>query len=391
MAADGHIHGFSRAFLADFNAKFHALVDDGKLAGVVTLIARHGEIVNLDAHGVLDLSAAQPTPLQTDTIFRVASMAKPITAAAALMLLDEGRWALDDHVAKFVPEFANLQVQPFGSAAAPQHAPMTMRQLMTHSAGFGSLTDYPDLRGGSLQDMIDHLAGRPLFFQPGTEWRYGPGIDILGYIIQKLTGLHLDEFLDERILRPLGMVDSGYILPPSKLGRLVCNHKYDETRKLVAIDLPGSYNAERPKYLGGGGGFMLSTAKDYWRFSQMILNGGEFEGKRYLKASTVDMMHTNFLDPGVYPKLRGIIMSGLGFGLGYGVIHDSTAARTKIPPRGYWWLGIYGTWFWIDPVNDLIVVGLVNMVNPVPALQARELSIQLIYKALDEKGGTQAG
>jgi CubicO group peptidase (beta-lactamase class C family) len=213
----------------------------------------------------------------------------------------------------------------------------------------------------------------------------------LGYIIQKLTGLHLDEFLDERILRPLGMVDSGYILPPSKLGRLVCNHKYDETRKLVAIDLPGSYNAERPKYLGGGGGFMLSTAKDYWRFSQMILNGGEFEGKRYLKASTVDMMHTNFLDPGVYPKLRGIIMSGLGFGLGYGVIHDSTAARTKIPPRGYWWLGIYGTWFWIDPVNDLIVVGLVNMVNPVPALQARELSIQLIYKALDEKGGTQAG
>ena len=391
MATNDHaetIHGFSRESLADFNAKLHALVDDGKLAGVVTLIARHGDIVNLDAHGVLDVSATPPSPLRTDTIFRIASMAKPITSAAMLMLWEEGRWALDDPVAKFIPEFADLQVQPFGSAPAPQESPMTMRQLMSHSAGFGSRTDYPDLRRGSLQDMIDYLAGRPLFFQPGKEWRYGPSIDVLGYILQKLTGRSIDEVLDERIFKPLGMVDSGHVLSPSKLERLVSNHKYDENIKLVAVDLPGSYNASRPKFLGGGGGLMLSTAKDYWRFSQMILNGGEFEGKRYLRASTVEMMHTNVLEPGVHPKLRGQSLDGLGFGLGYAIIHDMAGARTKMPAQSYWWLGIFGSWFWIDPVRDLIVIGLVNQLHVIPALQARELSIKLVYEAMDEPGGS---
>ena len=161
------IQGFSKESLAEFNTRFHALVDDGKLANVVTLIARHGEIVNCDAYGVLDVSATPPVPAQTDSIFRIASMTKPITAAAMMMLWEEGKWALEDPVFKFIPEFEDLKVRRDDGELVPQASPMTMKQLMSHSAGFGARSDYPDLRGGTLQDMIDFLAKQPLSVQPG--------------------------------------------------------------------------------------------------------------------------------------------------------------------------------------------------------------------------------
>lgn len=313
-------------------------------------------------------------------------MTKPITAAAMMMLWEEGKWALDDPVSKFVPEFEGLKVKQEDGELVPQATPMNMRQLFSHSAGFGSRFEYPDLRKGDLQDMINYLAKQPLSFQPGKDWRYGPSIDIQGYIIQKLTGKHLDEYFEERICGPLGMVDSGYVLPASKVEHLVNNHTYDADGKLVPVDLEGTYNPARPKFLGGGGGLMLSTVKDYWRFSQMILNGGELEGKRYLKQSTVDMMHTNVLEPGIRVTLRPPVVDGLGFGLGYAVIHDPVAAKTSQGVQSYYWGGIYGTWFWIDPVNDMIVIGFVNMLSTGTEAGApgmRELSAQLVYKALE--------
>ena len=384
------VQGFTKESLEELNAKMHALVDNGKLANIVTLIARHGEIVNYDAYGVHDISASPPVPVKTDSIYRIASMAKPITSAAMMMLWEEGQWALEDPVSKFVPEFEGLKVKQDDGELVPQESPMTMKQLMSHTAGFGARGEYPDLRGGDLQDMIDFLAKQPLSFQPGKGWRYGPSIDIAGYIIQKLTGQPLDEFLEQRIFAPLGMVDTSYVLPASKTERLVHNHKRDDDGKLTAIKLPGSYNASKPKFIGGGGGLMLSTVKDYWRFSQMILNGGEFEGKRYLKASTAELMHTSFLEPGIKLKLSSYEIDGLGFGLGYAIVQDRTITKTSQPVQSYFWGGLFGTWFWIDPVNDLIAIGFVNIGSLTTAGTelVRGLVAGLIYKAIDGSNGS---
>lgn len=386
MASDTDtIQGFTKAGLEQFNAKFHALVDDGKLANVVTLISRHGEIVNCDAYGVMDISATPHKPVQTDTIYRIASMTKPITSAAMMMLWEDGKWAFEDPVSKFIPEFEDLKVKQEDGELVPQTSPMNMKQLLSHTAGFGARWEYEDLRTGDLQDMVDFLAKQPLFFQPGKDWRYGPSIDLCGYIIQKLTGQYLDEFLVDRLFKPMGMVDSGYILPESKVERLVHTHKHEDG-KLAPIDLEGSYNPSRPKFLGGGGGYMLSTVKDYWRFCQMILNGGEFEGKRYLKQSTVDMMHTNVLEPGVKISLRGPGLPGVGFGLGYAIDEDPSVLKTGLGINSFYWGGLYGTWFWIDPVNDMIVVGFINNTGSGLAGPAvvRYLSATLVYGAMKD-------
>jgi CubicO group peptidase (beta-lactamase class C family) len=393
MSANGSVvnstdvlQGFTKEGLAEFNAQLHALVDEAKLANVVTLIARHGEIVNCDAYGVHDISTTPPVPVKTDSIFRIASMTKPITAAAMMMLWEEGKWALEDPVSKFIPEFEGLKVRQDDGELVPQASPMTMKQLMSHSSGFGAREQYSDLRGGNLQDMIDLLAKQPLFLQPGKGWRYGPSVDIQGYIIQKLTGQFLEEFLEQRIFTPLGMVDTGYVLPTSKAERLVSNHMYDADGKLVAVPLPGTYHTSRPKFMGGGGGLMLSTIKDYWRFSQMILHGGEFEGKRYLQASTIKMMHTNVLEPGVRLRLARHDINGLDFGLGFAIVQDPAVAKTSQGIQSFFWGGLYGTWFWIDPVNDLIVIVFINNLigsSPVGPL-AHELSAKLVYKAMDK-------
>ena len=389
MSANGSasetIQGFSQAGLAKLNASFHGMVDEGKLANIVTLIARHGEIVNLDAYGALIASATIPIPVKTDSIFRIASMAKPITAAAMMMLWEEGKWSLDDPVSKFIPEFDGLKVKQENGELVPQASPMNMKQLMSHTAGFGARTEYPDLRTGNLQSMIDFLATQPLAFQPGKDWRYGPSVDIQGYIIQKLTGESLDEFHQKRLFSPLGMVDSGWVVPASKVERLVNNHTVDESGKLVAVGLLGTYNPSTPRFIGGGGGLMVSTVKDYWRFTQMILNGGEFEGKRYLKESTVKLMHTNVLEPGVHVKLGPHTLPELGFGLGYATVEDLPGSRTAQAVHSFFWGGIFGTWFWIDPVNDMIVIGFINMsrgVGPQGPPLLREVMARLVYGAM---------
>jgi CubicO group peptidase (beta-lactamase class C family) len=390
MSADGSVpqsidtlQGFTKEGLAAFDAKFHSLVDEGKLANVVNLIARNGKIVHCDAYGVHDVSATPPVPVKTDSIFRIASMTKPLTSTAMMMLWEEGKWALEDPVSKFIPEFEGLKVKQDNGELVPQATPMTMKQLMSHSAGFAGRTEYPpEMRAGDLQHMIDYLAKQPLAFQPGKAWRYGPSVDILGYIIEKLSGQLVDEFLEERLFRPLGLVDSGYVLPESKVERLVSNHKDNGNGKLAPIPLSGSYNASRPKFIGAGGGLTLSTVNDYWRFSQMILNSGEFEGKRYLQASTVKLMHTNVLEPGVHLKIHLRELSGRGFGLGFATVEDQ--AGTSQGLHSFFWGGLYGTWFWIDPVNELIVIGFINSTNWATTVpMAREISAKLVYKAMN--------
>ena len=290
--------GFSSAGLKTFQQTMRGLVDDGKLAGVTTLVARHGKVVHFDAYGVQDLESKKP--VTKDTIFRIASMTKPIVGVAMMMLWEEGKWTLDDPVSKHIPQFAGLKVKtPNGEVA--QTRPMTMRQLMSHTAGFGTSGSYEGQnitdRTQPLQAMIDKLAKLPLASQPGTDWAYGPSVDIQGYVVEKLSGQSLDVFLRTRIFEPLGMKDTGFWVDESKRDRVTNVHTYSPDKKIMTAPTQ-SDPTRKPVFLSGGGG-LLSTTEDYFRFTQMLLNGGEANGKRLIKKSTVELMRTNVLEEGV--------------------------------------------------------------------------------------------
>ena len=280
--------GFSSAGLKVFEQAMGTLVDEGQLAGITTLVSRHGKVVAFSAYGYQDVEAK--TPLAKDTIFRIMSMTKPIVGVAMMMLFEEGKWKLDDPVARYIPEFKDLKVRTPSGDVAQLH-PMTMRELMSHTAGFDVLAApaYANVniadRDKPLQTMIDKLAAIPLAAQPGTDWRYGHSVSIQGYIVEKLSGMPLDEFLAKRIFNPLKMNDTGFWVEPSKLGRVSRLHTYGADKRITsAPDLVDI--SKKPVFLSGSGG-LLSTAEDYWRFSQMLLNGGQLDGARLLKRQTV--------------------------------------------------------------------------------------------------------
>lgn len=383
------LQGCSADGLADLNDQMHALVDQQLLAGVVTLVARHGEIVNLDAYGVLDVSAQTPAPVRTDSIFRLASMTKPITGAAMMLLWEEGRWGLDDPVAKHIPQFEGLKVRTRAGDLVDQASPMTMRQLMSHSAGFGRAGDYGEIRmrDGDLQAMVDVLAGQPLSFQPGTEWRYGPSVDLQGYVVETLSGMDLSDFFQSRLFQPLGMRDTGFWVDAAQGHRVSRIHKYVDG-KIAAAGRENVYHTAKPTFLAGGGG-LVGTAEDYWRFAQMILNGGEFDGRRYLRPETVKLMHTNVLAPGVNVTLYAPDTAGLGFGMDFAIVQDPAAAKTSQGIESFYWGGAFGTWFWIDPVNDMTVIGLIqNVSGSTPNTgtpPVRELSAKAVYAAMTDR------
>ena len=377
--------GFSADGLKAYQQAMRALVNDGKLAGVTTLVARHGKVVQFDAYGVQDLESKRP--VTRDTIFRLASMTKPIAGVAMMMLWEQGKWTLDDPVAKHIPAFAALKVAtPDGNVA--QTRPMTMRQLMSHSAGFDVTAGYAraNLRGANLQAMIDKLATLPLAAQPGTDWRYGPSVDIQGYLVEKLSGQTLDVFLQTKIFEPLGMTDTGFWVEPSKADRVTKVFTYGPDKRLMTAPTQGDPTV-KPAFLSGSGG-LLSTTDDYRRFAQMLLNGGEANGKRLLKASTVELMRTSVLADGVNVDLYGpnVNIGGIGFGLDFAIILDPAKANTPEGKNSFYWGGAFGTWFWIDPANDLIAVGMMqNLAGSTPtggSPQVRPLSRRLVYQAL---------
>lgn len=379
--------GFSTAGLETFREAFRGLVDRGQLAGVTTLVARHGKLVHFDGYGVQDLESKKP--VAKDTIFRIASMTKPIVGVAMMMLWEEGKWSLDDPVATHIPEFAGLKVaSPDGEV--PQIRPMTMRQLMSHTAGFDTTAGYEGKnitdRTQPLQAMIDKLAKLPLPVQPGTDWRYGPVVDIQGYVVEKLSGLTLDVFLKTRIFDPLGMKDTGFSVDASKKDRVTKVFTYGPDKKLMTAPTQ-SDPTRQPVFLSGGGG-LLSTTENYFKFAQMLLNGGQANGKRFLKASTVELMRTNVLEEGVKVDLYGpsSVQEGVGFGLDFAIVMDPAKANLPEGKNSFYWGGAYGTWFWIDPANDLIVVGMMqNVSGSTPtggSPQVRPLSRRLVYAAL---------
>lgn len=347
------------AAFAPLNAAMHGLVDEKKLAGVVTLVARKGKLRHIDAYGRLDVT--NPAPVRTDSIFRMASMTKPIAGVAMMILWEEGRWKLDDPVARHIPQFAGLKV---GKEGAAQRTPMTMRQLMSHTAGFDVSAGYEgvNLRAGGLPGMIETLSKLPLKSQPGTDWAYGPSVDIQGYVVEKLSGQTLDVFLKTRIFDPLGMVDTGFWVDPAKAERVARVHTYKDGALVPATER-NAFPTSKPPFLSGSGG-LLGTAPDYWRFCQMLLDGGKLGGgPRILKSSTIKVMRENVLAPGVLVDLYGPAIEGLGFGMDFALVQDPARAGTAKAKDSYYWGGAFGTWFWIDPANELVVIGMIQNLN----------------------------
>jgi CubicO group peptidase (beta-lactamase class C family) len=381
--ASAESQGFSTAGLDALTAEFRMLVDQQKLAGVTTLVARHGKVVHFDVYG--RANAATGEALKSDSIFRIASMTKPIVGVAMMQLWEQGKWALSDPVSKHIPEFANLQVKTATGSEA-QRTPMTMAQLMSHSAGFDVSAGYQSagLQAGDLQGMIDKLAKMPLAYQPGADWRYGPSVDIQGYVVQKLSGQPLDQYLASQIFAPLGMTDTGFFAPPEKASRVVAIHTYDSAGKIIT-QATQTVRTARPTFISGSGGLM-STAKDYWRFAQAVGNGGELDGRRILKAATIKLMRTNVLQEGVKVDLYGPSQEGIGFGMDFAIVMDPKLATTPQGINSFYWGGAFGTWFWIDPTHDLVFVGMIQNLNgstPTGGTpQVRQLSPRLTYAAL---------
>jgi CubicO group peptidase (beta-lactamase class C family) len=375
------------------------LVAEGRLAGVVTMVARHGKVVEFDAAGKRDL--ASNAPMRKDSIFRIYSMSKPITGVAMMMLFEEGKWQLNDPVAKYIPEFVNLKVYSTDTTnntvlKDPVH-PVTMRELMSHSGGFtygyfsntavDKMQRDADLLNpnNTLDEFIKRVARLPMNSQPGSEWHYSISVDIQGYIVQKLSGMPFEEFLEKRVFKPLGMVDSGFYVPKDKLSRFAEYYTYEKDGKLQAMpaaDFPNHDFSVKPAMSSGGGG-LVSTATDYMRFCQMLLNGGQLDGVRLLSPLTVELMRTNVLAPNV-----PILSPGAGFGLDFAVYTDPAAAGGYYGKGTYFWSGLAGTWFWIDPVYDLIVVGMIQQAAGTGAAAAhsvpdvRGLSRSWTYQAI---------
>jgi CubicO group peptidase (beta-lactamase class C family) len=380
--------GLSADGLKAYRQALQNLVDERRLAGVTTLVARHGKVVMFDALGFQDVDARKP--LAKDTIFRIASMTKPITGVAMMMLYEEGKWKLDDPVSKYIPEFNDLEVSTPAGLVAQAH-PMTMRELMSHTAGFDVSRAYEKVnltdRDMPLQTMIDKLAKLPLAFQPGTDWRYGPSVNIQGYIVEKLSQQSLDEFFRTRIFDPLKMKDTGFAVERSKLARVTRIYTYGDDKRIVNAPAESDPSV-KPVFLSGSGG-LLSTTEDYWRFAQMLLNGGELEGARIITPATVELMRTNVLADTVKVDLYGPADEGIGFGLDFAIVMDPVKARTQRGKNSFYWGGAYGTWFWIDPTNDLIVVGMIQNVNGsqptgnTPPL--RTISPQMVYAAFTDR------
>jgi len=392
--ADPVAAGFSTERLARLADRMRDLVTDGRLAGIVTMVARHGKVVSLDAFGRKDIR--KPDAMEQDSIFRIYSMTKPITGVAMMMLYEEGRWRMDDRVSKFIPEFRGLKVHA-GEAASgtptledARHE-MTMRELMTHSAGLGyglSASHPVDRQFRQLEiltptiplhEMMGRIARVPLLAQPGTRWSYSIAVDVQGYLVEKLSGRPFDTFLKERIFEPLGMKDTGFHVPPDKLARLAQVHVENGEGTIAASDqqLALMPDPTTPPVGPSGGGGLYSTASDYLRFCQMLLDGGTFGGTRLLAPRTVEMMRTNHLSD----EALATFWPGQGFGLDFSVVMDSGEAAVSTPNGSYYWSGAAGTWFWIDPATDLAFVGMIQHRGPAVS-DAQVLSRNLTYQAI---------
>jgi CubicO group peptidase (beta-lactamase class C family) len=391
----------------------HRYIDVGRIAGCQVAVARHGHVGYFRSFGQRDLERS--LPVEEDTIWRIYSMTKPITGVALMSLYERGMFQLSDRVTRFIPAWRDLKVRERAADGTERlvdpERPMTVRDLLMHMSGLGfaggqTLQELfspdnteagrgftPGLRRGptaTLASMVEHYAGYPLEFHPGTHWLYSVSTDICGRLVEIMSGQRFDEYLREVIFEPLGMTDTGFLVPDEKAERFAACYLRNSAKKLVLVDDPQrSGYLQEPSFLSGGGG-LVSTTQDYLRFCQMLLGGGEVDGVRILGRKTVELMSANHLPGG--KDLRSFAMpggygevgfDGMGFGLTVAVAQEPTATQVIGSGGEYSWGGAASTIFWVDPAEDLTVVFMTQLL-PSGAFNFRGQLKTLVYPALSD-------
>ena len=367
----------------------------GRIAGAVGLVARKGKIAYFEARGMADREAG--APMKRDAVVRIYSMSKPITSAALMMLFEEGEFRLKDPVSRYIPELGNLEVlvdrpsfpgDPERARREPVRREMTVQDIMRHTAGLtygyfgGTSADslynkkHPLYWQGDLEDMTRRIAALPLLYHPGEKFHYSIAVDLQGRLVEVLSGQRFDRFLQERLFDPLGMADTGFHVPSGSLDRFAQLYAPDGKKKIKVSDREDRYKKPGTFFSGGGG--LVSTARDYLRFCQMMLNGGEFQGKRYLGRKTVELMTADHL---AAVETERIANTGYGFGLGFAVHLDRGASGAPASLGEYNWGGAAGTKFWIDPEEEMIGIYMVQII-PHSGLRYGNMFKQYAYQSI---------
>jgi CubicO group peptidase (beta-lactamase class C family) len=404
--------GFSKAGLDALDARMKESVAEHDTAGMTIILLRHGQVADFKTFG----QQTPGTPMALDSLFRIYSMSKPITGVAMMQLYEQGKWHLDDPITKYAPELAGLKELTWdadGKVATTADGkpvlttpkkPATMRQLMSHTAGFGyglagndpvnkAFRDDRVLASKDLNEMMTKIAAIPLLYEPGTKWSYSVAVDIQGYLVQKLSGEKFGDYLKRHVTGPLGMTDTAFYVTPDRKPRFTDVYHWDRAQSALVMnpvrDDRGGF--DDPDRLESGGGGLVASTHDYARFCQMFLNGGELAGTRVLKTETVKLMaenHIGNLRVSVDGTAAQSGAEAVGFGLDFAVYVDPAIAHLPFGKGTYYWGGAAGTWFWIDPVNDLAFIGMIqNMGGNRPGGMAfRADSAKLVYAALTDGG-----
>jgi CubicO group peptidase (beta-lactamase class C family) len=391
--------GLSSERLERITSKVQQTVDDKRIAGAVTLVARHGKVVYFKSQGALDREAAKP--MRNDAIFRICSMSKPITSVAVMMLYEDGKFMLDDPISKYLPEFKNPKVFVKGTKDAasytiPASREITIRDLLTHTSGLTYTWDetlgemYKSAHvgdgliqyDGTIEENVKRLAAQPLLFSPGGRFEYSLGVDVLGRLVEVASGMPFDQFLRTRLFEPLGMKDTYFFLPDNKVDRLATAYTYYDGKGLQRfpdspiVEGPFSYTADYPyrgpKKLFSGGAGLNSTAADYFRFCQMLLQGGKAGDVRLLSRKSVELMTHDQL---------GHISDTQAFGLGFGIDGVKTPLYELGSPGSYNWGGFFYTQFTVDPKEDMIVI-FMGQLHPAGGLTLNNQVHALAYQAI---------
>jgi len=392
--------GFTTEGIAQLDAAMREIVANQDVAGMVWMLGKDGQIATFEAAGLARVN--EQAPMTKDSLFRIYSMSKPVTGVAMMMLWEQGLWDFDDPISKFVPEFANLKVlSSDGTQLEDLTRQPTMRELMSNTAGFAyglfgddpantAFRDQEVLASGDLNEMIQKIAGIPLLAQPGKQWYYSIGMDIQGYIVEKLTGMRFGEYLRQHLFEPLNMMDTRFYVMPDDAHRFAEVHYWDANTSALAQQ---AERPDRPSYLDAdrlesGGGGLVSSTHDYARFIQMLMNRGELDGVRILKPESVRIMSTNSLtgDEDMRFGIGGPGQPGQGWGVDMAVLFDPQAAGSPQGPGTYYWAGAAGTSFWIDPVNDIFWLSMIQAQGPrrPGASNMGEIARDIIYESLQE-------
>jgi len=387
--------GFSTERLIRVNNLMNRYLESGKLAGIVTCIARHGQVVHFETYGYQSLETK--TPMSQDSIFRIYSMTKPIASAALMMLYESALFNLTDEISQYIPAFKYVKVWGSDGKLEPPVRPITIQDLLRHTAGisYGSyedskspvdkLYDEADLNNPTItnEEVTRRIASLPLKYHPGTKWHYSMATDIVGYLVEVLSGISLADYMQENIFNPLGMVDTAFHIEPTKLDRFCSLYGKTPDSDFGVLDLPDTSEYLPPLALHSGGSGLVSTTADYLKFTQCILNKGESNGERLLGPKTVELMTCNHLLEALLPiKFEGSEpMLGMGYGLGFGVMLDVAQTGVMGSVGDHGWGGYAETFFWIDPKEDLIAI-LMAQYLPSQTYPIRKEFRTCVYQAL---------